>query len=197
MRISDWSSDVCSSDLYQEQVMQAAQILAGYSLGEADLLRRARGKKIQAEMDAQRSRFVQGGADEQISEAKANELSDLIDKFASYGFNKSHAAAYALVAYHSAWLKAHHPVEFFAASMAYDIALTDKLSVFVNDMRRLNVRCLPPCVNRSGPDFTVEQDAEGLAVRYALGALKGVRSEERRVGKECVSTCRSRWEPDH
>src|SRR3546814_349003 len=125
-------------------------------------------------MDAQRSRFVQGCADQQISEAKANELFDLIDKFAGYGFNKSHAAAYALVAYHTAWLKAHHPVEFFAASMAYDIALTDKLSVFVGDMRRLNVRCLPPCVNRSGPDFTVEQDAEGLAVRYALGALKGV-----------------------
>src|SRR3546814_9724129 len=108
--------------------MQAAQILAGYSLGEADLLRRAMGKKIQAEMDAQRSRFVQGCADQQISEAKANELFDLIDKFAGYGFNKSHAAAYALVAYHTAWLKAHHPVEFFAASMAYDIALTDKRS---------------------------------------------------------------------
>src|SRR3546814_11552463 len=91
-------------------------------------------------MDAQRSRFVQGCADQQISEAKANELFDLIDKFAGYGFNKSHAAAYALVAYHTAWLKAHHPVEFFAASMAYDIALTDKLSVFVDDMRRLNVQ---------------------------------------------------------
>src|SRR3546814_19497312 len=103
--------------------MQAAQILAGYSLGEADLLRRAMGKKIQAEMDAQRSRFVQGCADQQISEAKANELFDLIDKFAGYGFNKSHAAAYALVAYHTAWLKAHHPVEFFAASMAYDIEI--------------------------------------------------------------------------
>src|SRR3546814_13321628 len=128
MRISDWSSDVCSSDLYQEQVMQAAQILAGYSLGEADLLRRAMGKKIQAEMDAQRSRFVQGCADQQISEAKANELFDLIDKFAGYGFNKSHAAAYALVAYHTAWLKAHHPVEFFAASMASDIATIGRAS---------------------------------------------------------------------
>ena len=160
--------------VYQEQVMQAAQILAGYSLGEADLLRRAMGKKIQAEMDAQRSRFVQGCADKQISEAKANELFDLIDKFAGYGFNKSHAAAYALVAYHTAWMKAHHPVEFYAASMAYDIAQTDKLSVFVDDMRRLGVRCLPPCVNRSEADFDVEQDEEGLAVRYALGALKGV-----------------------
>ncbi len=160
--------------VYQEQVMQAAQILAGYSLGEADLLRRAMGKKIQAEMDAQRSRFVEGCAEKQISAGKANELFDLIDKFAGYGFNKSHAAAYALVAYHTAWLKAHHRHEFYAASMAYDIALTDKLSIFVDDIRRLGVRCLPPCINRSGADFIVEEDGEGLAVRYALGALKGV-----------------------
>jgi len=160
--------------VYQEQVMQAAQILAGYTLGDADLLRRAMGKKIKSEMDAQRSRFVTGCAGNAIDEAKANELFDLIDKFAGYGFNKSHAAAYALVAYQTAWMKAHHPVEFYAASMAYDIGLTDKLSIFVDDMRRLGVRCLPPCINRSGPDFTVERDEEGLAVRYALGALKGV-----------------------
>ena len=160
--------------VYQEQVMQAAQILAGYSLGEADLLRRAMGKKIKAEMDAQRSRFVEGCAEKQITPAKANELFDLIDKFAGYGFNKSHAAAYALVAYHTAWLKTYHLPEFYAASMAYDITVTDKLQVFVDDMRRLGVRMLPPCVNRSEADFTVEEDADGLAVRYALGGLKGV-----------------------
>ena len=115
--------------------MQAAQVLAGYSLGEADLLRRAMGKKIKSEMDAQRARFVEGCARNAISAAKASELFDLIDKFAGYGFNKSHAAAYALVAYHTAWLKAHHRPEFYAASMSFDIALTDKLALFVEDMR--------------------------------------------------------------
>src|SRR5439155_15904499 len=112
--------------VYQEQVMQAAQLLAGYSLGEADLLRRAMGKKIQSEMDAQRARFVEGCATHnQISSAKANELFDTIDKFAGYGFNKSHAAAYALVAYQTAWLKTHHRPEFYAASMSFDMTLTD------------------------------------------------------------------------
>jgi DNA polymerase III subunit alpha len=157
--------------VYQEQVMQAAQILAGYSLGEADLLRRAMGKKIKAEMDAQRARFVEGCATHnQISSAKANELFDTIDKFAGYGFNKSHAAAYALVAYQTAWLKAHHRAEFYAASMSFDMALTDKLGVFVEDMRRGEVECLPPDINASQAHFTVENGA----VRYALGALKGV-----------------------
>jgi DNA polymerase III subunit alpha len=157
--------------VYQEQVMQAAQILAGYSLGGADLLRRAMGKKIKAEMDAQREIFVKGCAEyNQILAGKANELFDLIDKFAGYGFNKSHAAAYALVAYQTAWMKAHHKPEFFAASMAYDIHLTDKLAIFVDDMRRLGVPCLPPCINASTADFSVE----GISVRYALAALKGV-----------------------
>ncbi len=157
--------------VYQEQVMQAAQILAGYSLGEADLLRRAMGKKIQSEMDAQRARFVEGCATHnQISAAKANELFDTIDKFAGYGFNKSHAAAYALVAYQTAWLKAHHRAEFYAASMSFDMALTDKLGVFVEDMRRGGIDCLPPDINASHAYFTVEEGA----VRYALGALKGV-----------------------
>ena len=160
--------------VYQEQVMQAAQVLAGYSLGEADLLRRAMGKKIQAEMDAQRSRFVEGCAANDINAAKANELFDLIDKFAGYGFNKSHAAAYALVAYHTAWLKAHYRHEFFAASMCFDMAQTDKLAIFYEDMRRLDVACLPPSVNDSEAEFTVEETPDGLAVRYALGALKGV-----------------------
>ncbi|HVU30013.1 MAG TPA: DNA polymerase III subunit alpha [Sphingomicrobium sp.] len=157
--------------VYQEQVMQAAQILAGYSLGGADLLRRAMGKKIQSEMDAQRATFVKGCAEHNdIPEAKANELFDLIDKFAGYGFNKSHAAAYALLTYQTAWLKAHHRPEFYAASMSFDIALTDKLSMFVEDMRRGEVECLPPDINSSRASFTVEKGA----VRYALGALKGV-----------------------
>lgn len=160
--------------VYQEQVMQAAQILAGYSLGDADLLRRAMGKKIKAEMDAQRSRFVEGCARNDIPEAKANELFDLIDKFAGYGFNKSHAAAYALVAYHTAWLKAHHKAEFYAASMCYDMHQTDKLAIFIDDMRRMGVRCLGPCVNHSEAEYSVEQQGEELVVRYALGALKGV-----------------------
>ncbi len=161
--------------VYQEQVMEAAKVLAGYSLGQADLLRRAMGKKIKAEMDAQREDFVAGCfLTHGIGKEKANELFDLIDKFAGYGFNKSHAAAYALIAYHTAWLKAHYKAEFYAASMAYDIALTDKLSVFIDDMRRSGVECLPPCVNASKADFSVEETAKGVAVRYALGALKGV-----------------------
>ncbi|PCG15633.1 MULTISPECIES: DNA polymerase III subunit alpha [Sphingomonas] len=162
--------------VYQEQVMQAAQVLAGYSLGGADLLRRAMGKKIKAEMDAQRATFVAGCAEHNgIKADYANQLFDLIDKFAGYGFNKSHAAAYALLAYQTAWLKAHHPAEFFAASMCYDIHLTDKLAVFVDDMRRLGIALLPPCINASQAEFDVEVDVEGTpAVRYALAALKSV-----------------------
>ncbi len=161
--------------VYQEQVMQAAQILAGFSLGGADLLRRAMGKKIKKEMDDQRAGFVAGCMTVNgIDPAKANELFDLIDKFAGYGFNKSHAAAYALLAYQTAWLKTHYAHDFFAASMAYDLSNTDKLAIFADDMRRMKVRALPPCINASSADFTVEQDGDGLAVRYALGALKGV-----------------------
>jgi len=160
--------------VYQEQVMEAAKVLAGYSLGEADLLRRAMGKKIQAEMDAQRSRFVEGCAAKGIAAAKANELFDLIDKFAGYGFNKSHAAAYALVAYQTAWLKAHHPIEFYAASMCFDMHQTDKLAIFIDDMRRAGHACLAPSINASEAEYSVEAHGEGLAVRYALGALKGV-----------------------
>jgi DNA polymerase III subunit alpha len=161
--------------VYQEQVMQAAQILAGYSLGGADLLRRAMGKKIKAEMDAQRQIFVEGCAKtNNIAATKANELFDLIDKFAGYGFNKSHAAAYALLAYQTAWLKAHHPAEFFAASMCYDLHLTDKLAIFVDDMRRLGIGLAGPDINRSQAEFDVEQGDDGLVVRYALAALKSV-----------------------
>ncbi len=161
--------------VYQEQVMQAAQILAGYSLGDADLLRRAMGKKIQAEMDAQRQRFIDGcRTSNDIPPAKAKELFDLIDKFAGYGFNKSHAAAYAVLSYQTAWLKVHYPHDFFAASMAFDRTNTDKLAIFVDDMRRSNVAMLPPCINASDADFSVETTEDGLAVRHALAALKGV-----------------------
>ncbi|MBA3940858.1 MAG: DNA polymerase III subunit alpha [Sphingopyxis sp.] len=166
--------------VYQEQVMQAAQILAGYSLGGADLLRRAMGKKVQAEMDAQRDTFVKGCGEHNGIDAKAaNELFDLIDKFAGYGFNKSHAAAYALLSYQTAWLKAHYPHEFFAASMSFDSHQTDKLSIFIDDMRRLGVDVSAPSINDSEADFSVGRSGEGradegLTVRYALGALKGV-----------------------
>ncbi len=161
--------------VYQEQVMQAAQILAGYSLGDADLLRRAMGKKVQAEMDSQRQRFVDGCKEVSgIEKAKANELFDLIDKFAGYGFNKSHAAAYALLSYQTAWLKTHYPHEFYAASMCFDMHQSDKLAVFVDDMRRAGLALEGPCVNRSQAEFSVEATGEGHAVRYALAGIRNV-----------------------
>ncbi len=161
--------------VYQEQVMQAAQVLAGYSLGDADLLRRAMGKKIQAEMDAQRARFVEGCREvSDIGKAKANELFDLIDKFAGYGFNKSHAAAYALLSYQTAWLKAHYPEEFYAASMCFDMHQSEKLAVFVDDLRRNGLTLLGPDVNRSEAEFSVEQTDHGHAVRYALAGIRNV-----------------------
>ncbi|WP_298175036.1 DNA polymerase III subunit alpha [Novosphingobium sp.] len=161
--------------VYQEQVMQAAQILAGYSLGDADLLRRAMGKKVQAEMDAQRQRFVDGCKEvSDIPAAKANELFDLIDKFAGYGFNKSHAAAYALLAYQTAWLKTHYPHEFYAASMCFDMHQSEKLSVFVDDMRRNGVALAGPDINHSEAEYTVEKTSDGFAVRYALAGLRNV-----------------------
>ncbi len=161
--------------VYQEQVMQAAQILAGYSLGDADLLRRAMGKKVQAEMDAQRQRFVDGCREVSgIDKAKANELFDLIDKFAGYGFNKSHAAAYALLAYQTAWLKTHYPHEFYAASMCFDMHQSEKLAVFVDDMRRAGLALAGPDINHSEAEFSVERTDEGLAVRYALAGIRNV-----------------------
>ena len=158
--------------IYQEQVMQAAQVLSGFSLGEADLLRRAMGKKIKAEMDAQRTRFVEGAIAGGIPRGKADEIFDLLAKFADYGFNKSHAAAYALISYQTAYLKANHPVEFLAASMTLDKANTDKLSEFRNEARRLGIKVEPPSINRSGVDFDVTR-SEPAAIVYALSAIKG------------------------
>ncbi|AKH41740.1 DNA polymerase-3 subunit alpha [Altererythrobacter atlanticus] len=178
--------------VYQEQVMQAAQILAGYSLGDADLLRRAMGKKIKAEMDKQRARFIEGCKEVSgIDKAKANELFDLIDKFAGYGFNKSHAAAYALLSYHTAWLKAHYPEEFYAASMCFDMHQSEKLAVFVDDLRRNGISLLGPDMNRSEAEFTVEQTEMGHAVRYALA---GIRNVGERAMEQVVAERESRGE---
>ena len=162
--------------VYQEQVMQIAQILAGYSLGEADLLRRAMGKKKKEEMDLQRARFMAGAEERGLKGATAKLLFDRMEKFAGYGFNKGHAAPYALIAYQTAWLKANAPVEFFAASMSLDISNTDKLAVFYQDARRFGVKVRKPDINRSGADFEVE-DGEVL---YALGAIRNVGVEAMR-----------------
>ena len=156
--------------VYQEQVMQIAQILAGYSLGEADLLRRAMGKKKKEEMDLQKIRFVAGAKEKDVPEAQSGSIFELVAKFAGYGFNKSHAAAYALIAYQTAWLKANTPVEFLAASMSLDLSNTDKLAVFHQDARRFDITVRPPNVNRSGADFEVENGE----VLYALGAVRNV-----------------------
>ncbi len=141
--------------VYQEQVMEVAKVLSGYSLGDADLLRRAMGKKIKTEMDAQRERFVSGAVAGGLDRSNANEIFDLLAKFADYGFNKSHAAAYALVAFQTAYLKANHPVEFLAASMTLDLDNTDKLAEFRREAQRLGIKVEPPSVNRSGVVFDV------------------------------------------
>jgi DNA polymerase-3 subunit alpha len=161
--------------VYQEQVMQIAQKMAGYSLGSADLLRRAMGKKIRAEMEAQRRTFVSGATGRGIPEAKAEEVFDLMAKFADYGFNKSHAAAYALVAYQTAWMKANHPVAFLAACMSLAVGNTDRLAALRQDAARMGIGVLPPDINRSDADFTLDRDRDGkLSVRYALAAVKKV-----------------------
>ncbi|HXL69536.1 MAG TPA: DNA polymerase III subunit alpha, partial [Xanthobacteraceae bacterium] len=156
--------------IYQEQVMQIAQLLAGYSLGEADLLRRAMGKKIRKEMQEQRQRFVSGAVERGVELAQAEHIFELLARFADYGFNKSHAAAYALVAYQTAYMKANFPVEFLAASMTYDMGNTDKLAEFRDEALRLGVKVEPPSVNRSAITFEVAGDT----IHYALAALKGV-----------------------
>ncbi len=164
--------------IYQEQVMQIAQVLSGYSLGGADLLRRAMGKKIQAEMDAQRALFVEGAEKNNVRPDKASSIFDQVNKFAGYGFNKSHAAAYALVCYQTAYLKANHPVEFFAATMTLDMGNVEKLNGYRRDLDKIGVELLPPDVNKSTAEFTVEKTEDGKkAIRYALAAIKGVGKE--------------------
>ena len=154
--------------IYQEQVMQIAQILANYSLGEADILRRAMGKKIKSEMDDQKERFVNGALNNGIKRDKANYIFDLVAKFAGYGFNKSHAAAYALIAYQTAYLKTYFPEYFLTALMTMDIENTDKLSIFANECKRMDIKILPPSVNYSLMRFDVQDGA----IRYGLGAIK-------------------------
>ncbi|WP_417599359.1 DNA polymerase III subunit alpha [Pararhodobacter oceanensis] len=156
--------------VYQEQVMQIAQVMGGYSLGGADLLRRAMGKKIAEEMAKERPKFISGAIENGVDKKKAGEVFDLLEKFANYGFNKSHAAAYAVVSYQTAWLKANHPVEFMAAVMNCDIHLTEKLAVYKREVDRMDIEVVAPCVNLSKAGFSV---ADGKVV-YALGALKNV-----------------------
>jgi len=156
--------------IYQEQVMQIAQVLSGFSLGEADLLRRAMGKKIKKEMAAQKSRFVDGAIANGVDRARAEYIFELVAKFAGYGFNKSHAAAYALIAYQTAYFKANYPTEFLAASMTLDMGNADKLSGFAQEARRLGIRIDPPSINRSEVDFIPGEDS----IRYSLAALKNV-----------------------
>jgi DNA polymerase-3 subunit alpha len=156
--------------IYQEQVMQIAQVLSGYSLGEADLLRRAMGKKIKKEMDAQRKRFIEGAVANGVDRGRAEYIFELVAKFAGYGFNKSHAAAYALIAYQTAYFKANYPIEFVAASMTLDMGNTDKLNGFAQEARRLGMKIEPPSLNRSEVGFI----PSGGAIRYSLAALKNV-----------------------
>lgn len=177
--------------IYQEQVMQIAQVMAGYSLGEADLLRRAMGKKDKDEMAKQQARFVEGALKNGVKKDQAVEIFHLVDKFAGYGFNKSHAAAYALVSYHTAYMKANFREEFLAASMTLDAANTDKLAMFAAEARKSGIQVLPPCVNESAVEFLAVPPAkfsraprEGEkadakeeprgAIRYALAALKNI-----------------------
>ncbi|WP_338809328.1 DNA polymerase III subunit alpha [Neisseria leonii] len=157
--------------VYQEQVMQAAQIIGGYSLGGADLLRRAMGKKKPEEMVKHREIFAQGAAEKNIPRQKADEIFDYMEKFAGYGFNKSHAAAYALISYQTAWLKAHYPAEFMAATMSSELTDTEQLKLFHDDARANGIRFLPPDINESDYLFTPDNERR---IRYALGAVKGV-----------------------
>ncbi|WP_133130800.1 DNA polymerase III subunit alpha [Legionella yabuuchiae] len=157
--------------LYQEQVMQIAQVLANYTLGAADLLRRAMGKKKPEEMAKQREIFTEGAKARGVDVDKANYIFDLMEKFAGYGFNKSHSAAYALVAYQTAWLKAHYPAAFMAAVLSSDMDNTDKVVNFILECKQMNIKVLPPSINRSAYEFTVQDEH---TIIYGLGAIKGV-----------------------
>ena len=156
--------------IYQEQVIQIAQVMGGYSLGKADILRRAMGKKDKAEMARQQAEFVKGALQNGVKKEDAAFIFELVDKFAGYGFNKSHAAAYALVAYQTAYLKANYPVEFMAASMTLDMGNTDKLAMFASEVRKSGIELLAPCVNHSAVDF----EPQDGGIRYSLAALKNI-----------------------
>src|SRR5438045_9070497 len=173
--------------IYQEQVMAAASKLAGYSLAQADLLRRAMGKKDKEKMAKERKNFIEGcGRTNKIPEKKANAILDLLEKFAGYGFNKSHSAAYGLISYQTAYLKAHYPVEFMAGLLSNEISNTEKISVFVGECKRMGIAILPPDINKSGLKFTPEtvagagdagravSDRDYNAIRYGLAAIKHV-----------------------
>src|SRR5690606_3304911 len=157
--------------VYQEQVMQIAQELAGYSLGGADLLRRAMGKKKPEEMAKQREIFAEGARGKGVDPELAMKIFDLVEKFAGYGFNKSHSAAYALVSYQTAWLKAHYPAHFMAATMSSQMDKTDKVVSFIEECRNMGLTLLPPDVNRGELQFTVD---EHNRIIYGLGAIKGL-----------------------
>ena len=168
--------------VYQEQVMQIAQKLSNYTQGSADILRKAMGKKIPEEMTKQKDIFIQGAIENNIPEASARRIFELIEKFAGYGFNKSHSVSYALIAYQTAYLKAHHPTEFFAASLTYDMENTDKLIRIKEDCETFDILVEPPCVNHSAYEFSVWNKDE---IRYALGAIKGIgRSISEAIYKE-------------
>ncbi len=162
--------------IYQEQVMEIAKVLSGFSLGDADLLRRAMGKKDQAEMNRQKDKFIDGAVERGVDGDQASGIFDLVNEFAGYGFNKSHAAAYAMITFRTAYLKALHPTEFLAAIMSLDLANVEKLAQFYQEAKRMEIQIVPPCINRSQADFDVEDGA----VLYALGALKNVGLEAMR-----------------
>jgi DNA polymerase-3 subunit alpha len=168
--VAEMLSETYGIMVYQEQVMQTAQILGGYSLGGADMLRRAMGKKKPEEMAEHRQIFRDGAAKNHIDQAKADEVFDLMEKFAGYGFNKSHAAAYSLLAYHTAWLKVHYTAEFFCANMTVEMDDTDKLRVLFEDAGKLGLAFEPPDINRGVHRFEPVSDK---LIRYGLGAIKG------------------------
>ncbi|MDB9870447.1 DNA polymerase III subunit alpha [Alphaproteobacteria bacterium] len=164
--------------IYQEQVLRAAQVLANFSLGSADILRRAMGKKDQDEMFQQKNAFLEGAKHKGLDENKANEIFDQISAFAGYGFNKSHAAAYALIAYQTAWIKCNFPKEFFASMMSIEFNNSEKLSIFYHDLKRLNISLKPPCINNSKNYFSIENvDNKDPFIRYSLSSLKNVGNE--------------------
>src|SRR5438445_7097732 len=150
--------------------MQIANVLAGYSLGEADLLRRAMGKKDPAEMAKQRDRFVKGATEKKLPQKKIERIFDLMEQFAGYGFNKSHSAAYALLAYQTAWLKTHYPVEFMAALLTSETGNTDRVVKYINECREMGIPVEPPDINVSDANFT----PHGAAIRFGLAAVKNV-----------------------